>query len=288
MLLSAFIRESVAVLEKIYPSPEARGMVLMLCEERLGVRNYTHITEPKTEIPDDRLDGLRGDVARLSSGEPVQYVLGYADFFGRRFNVSPSVLIPRPETEMLVRDALDEGRRYGGNVRVLDLCTGSGCIAWSLALELPSSEVVAVDISPEALDVARSQFPEGGPEFVQADVLSCGDGFGRGKFDIVVSNPPYIMEGEKSLMRSNVLDYEPSLALFVPDADPLVFYRAVAGWLDSCLAPEGCCLVEINESLGPETAAVFRSAGYANVSIRKDFYGKDRFLFIKKRLPEAL
>jgi len=288
VLLSGFIHESIASLEHLYPSPEARGMVLILCEEKLGVRNYTHIVEPQTSVPEDRISEMREYVRRLGEGEPLQYVLGFADFMGRRFKVSPSVLIPRPETEMLVEEALKVARAADDSVRVLDLCTGSGCIAWSVLKELSGAEVVAVDISPEALDVARSQSDGASPEFVKADVLKGPEGFGRGMFDIILSNPPYIMEKEKPAMRTNVLKYEPSLALFVPDDDALVFYRAIVSWLDALLKPGGTGIVEINEALGPATRDVFTAAGYKETAIVKDFFGKDRFLKIRKQLPAGL
>ncbi|MCQ2182675.1 MAG: peptide chain release factor N(5)-glutamine methyltransferase [Bacteroidales bacterium] len=257
-------------------------MILILCEERLGVRNYTHIVEPLTEIPEGGLNGLLNDVSRLSSGEPLQYVLGYSEFRGRRFHVNPSVLIPRPETEMIVDEALSAAASLEGPVRVLDLCTGSGCIAWSMLKELPGCEVVAVDVSEAALSVASSQFCGDSPVFVCHDILKGDKDFGHGLFDIILSNPPYILNKEKRSMRRNVLDYEPSLALFVPDDDALVFYKAIAGWLDGHLKPGGTCVVEINESLGRETADVFVAAGYKDTSIVKDYFGKERFLRIRK------
>lgn len=261
-------------------------MVLMLCEDLLGVRSYTHIVEPATEVPEERLEEMLDAVRRLSSGEPVQYVIGFADFYGQRYRVTPAVLIPRPETEQLVKEVVCECLGCGRKVRVLDLCTGSGCIAWSVVHEVPGAEVVAVDISEDALQVARGQFPEmSSPEFVKDDVLAGGEGFGRGLFDVIVSNPPYVMESEKERMRKNVLDYEPPLALFVPDDDPLVFYRAIAEWMDRFLAPDGVGFVEINESLGEETAGVFRLKGYAGTTVLRDFYGRDRFLRIERKLP---
>lgn len=282
MLLSDFIRQSTKRLEEIYPSQEARGMVLYLCEERLGVRNYTHIVEPLWTIPQAELPALLEDVDRLAEAEPLQYVLGFAEFCGRRFSVCESVLIPRPETELLVAEALSEMQRRDHACRVLDLCTGSGCIAWSLALEQASAEVVAVDISDSALKVAASQFNEKGPRFIKADVLDTEKDLGEGKFDIIVSNPPYIKESEKSAMRRNVLDYEPELALFVPDDDPLIFYEAISRWAGKYLKPDGCAIVEINETLGDETAEIFRKAGFENTEIVRDFFSKERFVKVKR------
>lgn len=278
MLLADFIRRSISRLEELYPSPEARGLVLYLCEERLGVRNYTHIVEPEYEIPRGSLPGLESDMDRLCAAEPIQYVLGYTEFCGRRFNVGPGVLIPRPETELLVVEALKEIDVREAPCRVLDLCTGSGCIAWSVALERPDSEVFALDISDVALEIARAQHAEHSPEFVKADVLEDASRFDQGEFDLLLSNPPYIMENEKQAMRPNVLRYEPDIALFVSDGDPLVFYRAVARWASLHLKLSGVGIVEINESLGEETAAVFVKAGFGRTDIISDFFGKSRFV----------
>lgn len=287
MLLAEFIRESVPALEKLYPSPEARGLVLMLCEERLGVRSYTHIVEPLFEIPEPELPGLKADMSRLAAGEPIQYVLGYTEFCGRKFKVAPSVLIPRPETGQLVDESLKLLAAMGRPAKVLDLCTGSGCIAWSVALGAPGVSVTAADISEPALALARSQFedvPSGAnaPEFVCSDLLGgCREISGR--FDLLLSNPPYVMEKEKAAMRRNVLDYEPGIALFVPDDDPLLFYRALASVSPRLLDSSGTGVVEINEALGPETAAVFEAAGYKKTEILRDIFGKDRFVRFSSR-----
>ena len=282
MLLADFIRKSSAALERLYPSPEARGLVSLLCRERLGVTSYTHIVEPQFEIPAASLPVLAYDMERLSEGEPIQYVLGYAEFFGRKFKVNPAVLIPRPETELLVEEAVRMLRAVGPKPRVLDLCTGSGCIAWSVAFGAPGAEVTAVDISPEALGLAETQFSVlpaevTAPVFVRSDVLAACPEIDC-TFDLLVSNPPYVMEKEKSLMRRNVLGYEPGLALFVPDDDPLLFYKAMATAATRLLAPTGVGIVEINEALGPETEEIFRSAGYSETEIIRDFFAKDRFV----------
>ena len=280
MLLSDFIRDGIARLETLYPSPEARGLVLMLCEEKLGVRNYTHIIEPQTQIPAGREAEMEQDLQRLCQAEPIQYVLGVTEFCGHRFAVGPGVLIPRPETELLVAEGVRALREMDleGVPQVLDLCTGSGCIAWSVALEIRDAQVIGVDLSEAALGYARNQFAGNAPVFMQADVLDTEQEFPYGPFDLIVSNPPYVMERERVLMRRNVLDYEPAEALFVPDGDPLLFYRAIARWAQRFLRPGGVGLVEINEALGDETAGVFRGAGFKNVQIRRDFYGKARFI----------
>ena len=315
MLLADFIRDGAARLEKLYPSPEARGLVLMLCRELLGVTNYTHVVEPKTAVPADRLPELEADLARLSAGEPIQYVLGVAEFCDRRFAVGPGVLVPRPETELLVAEAVRTLQEMEPDRAplVLDLCTGSGCIAWSIALDIRDAEVIGVDLSETALGYARNQFvrdsgssagmtnnsysgqhyshsgldPES-PSFIQADVLDTEQAFPYGPFDLIVSNPPYVLERERAQMRPNVLDWEPALALFVPDDDPLRFYLAVARWAQRFLRPGGVGLVEINEALGPETAEVFRNAGFKNVQNLPDFYKKVRFVRFESPVDQPL
>ena len=296
MLLNAFIDQGIKALEPLYPTGEARQLILMLCEETLGIKSYTHIVNPEYELSSADTSMLLSKLEELSKGKPIQYVLGYADFCGFRFKVSPAVLIPRPETELLVRDALQQASRikrmraaYGKSaepVRVLDLCTGSGCIAWSVALSLPGTQVVGTDISEEALQVARSQDfaaelkerQATAPVFVRSDVLDTGQEFPYGPFDVILSNPPYILPSEKSLMRVNVLDYEPEGALFVPQEDPMLYYRAIARWSVRLLSPEGKALTEINAQLAKETQDVFRSAGFTGIEVIKDYFYKNRFV----------
>ena len=230
----------------------------------------------------------------MAQGEPLQYVTGVQEFCGRRFRVAPGVLIPRPETEMLVAEATERLRPLllGKPLpKVLDLCTGSGCIAWSIALEAPGAVVTGVDISEAALALARSQFAAEGPgvpreaaapEFVLQDVLEVPESFAGAPLDVITANPPYIRESEKAAMHRNVLEYEPALALFVPDEDPLLFYRAVARWALRFLKPGGWGIAEINEELGAETAAVFESAGLRKVEKHGDFFGKERFVSFEK------
>ena len=297
MLLVDFLKEGIAALEPLYPTAEARNIVLMLCEEVIGTKNYTHIVDPQYQIDKKGEQPLAEALVRLQAGEPIQYVIGKTEFCGRSFHVTPEVLIPRPETELLVREAVklaDMTRRmripFGKSaepVRVLDLCTGSGNIAWSVALSVPGARVVGVDISENALQVARGQnFSQElkakgalAPTFVMADVLDTEQEFNFGSFDLILSNPPYVMEKEKPLLRRNVLDYEPALALFVPDEDPLLYYRAIARWSQRFLSPEGKGLTEINELLGKETLAVFDGAGFGQTDIVTDFYDKNRFIF---------
>ena len=369
-------------------------MVSILVCERLGVQSWTHIVNPSFEIPEQSRVQLEEDLKRLVGMQPLQYVLGFSDFYGRRFRVGPAVLIPRPETELLVDAVLQRLRaqaRTGSGVfspKILDLCTGSGCIAWTLALECPNASVTALDISRDALALARTQFPpapaatvaspaaaplatsadavphssfagcvsgasptaaplatsagastafpavasgtspaaspvaspasspaaspasspasspaaflvaspsgavsEGDRVvFVEADVLDlsekgisgdCSE-MGLGKFDVIVSNPPYVMDKEKSQMRTNVLDYEPSIALFVPDDDPLIFYRAIAHHASRLLTDRGWGIVEINSLLANQTADCFRTAGFPTVNILPDLSGRPRFVHFSR------
>ena len=320
MLLKSLISKGVETISTAYPEREAREMVYSFLEDLVGTKRHTHIVEPEYEVADEAAEAAMSGFERMASGEPLQYVTGYADFYGRRFHVTPDVLIPRPETEILCREVLVEssgGQKLqwppptkwappptrgcenaisallSSRTSIVDLCTGSGCIAWTLALEIPGAEVTAVDISEGALSVASSQdFSEEAastgavsPKFIKADVLADVPDVLRGGegFDILVSNPPYVMDKEKALMRTNVLDHEPHLALFVSDDDPLVFYRAVSRWAQALLRPGGLGIVEINEALGPETAAVFKADGFVDVKVIKDLSDRDRFVSFRSR-----
>lgn len=280
MLLRELISKGTETISQAFPEREAREMVLMFLQHSIGTSRHTHIFEPSYEVSEEAALHAMGAFDRMASGEPIQYIIGKAYFYDREFDVTPDVLIPRPETELLVREAVNWARRSGRkSLRVLDLCTGSGCIAWSMVLELPGSEVTAVDISDGALAVASGQkfkcdVP---PKFIKADVLA-GPVEGLGTFDMILSNPPYVMDSEKALMRKNVLEHEPWLALFVSDDDPLIFYRAVAAWAKQLLKSDGLCLVEINESLGRQTAMVFEDTGFRDVEVLQDLNSRDRFI----------
>lgn len=283
MILKDIIKQGTETISRLYPEREAREMVLSYLESRVGTSRHTHIVDPGYQVPDEVLPDITDAFNRMAAGEPLQYVTGKAYFYGREFNVTPDVLIPRPETEILCREII---RHAGKAPKVLDLCTGSGCIAWTAALEIPDAEVTAVDISDGALSVASGQDFSGegcskSPGFIKADVL--GTPLTElGRFDLIASNPPYVMDSEKALMRKNVLDHEPHLALFVPDTDPLVFYRAVAVWALALLREGGYGIVEINEAFGPQTAEIFSCAGFVSVRILKDLNDKDRFVEFKK------
>ena len=284
MLLTELINKGVRTISQTYPEREAREMVLLFLENRLGTNRHTHILNPSYEVSDETVTEALAAFERMAAGEPAQYVIGTAWFYGREFKVTPDVLIPRPETEILCREVIEAVSGIGRNeIRIADLCTGSGCIAWTLSKELPGSEVLGVDISAGALSVAAGQSLEQeapacvDPKFIHADVLGEIPA-GIGEFDVLVSNPPYVMESEKQLMRRNVLEHEPDLALFVSDEDPLIFYRAVASWASVLLKKGGLCIVEINEALGKETADVFIKAGFHDVKVIQDLNSRDRFV----------
>jgi release factor glutamine methyltransferase len=283
MKLTDLIKIGKETISVLYPEREAGEMVFAYLEEALGTKKHTHIVEPEYEVVSEKAETILEDFNRMAAGEPLQYVTGKAWFYGRQFHVTPDVLIPRPETEVLCNTVINRFHADRG-CKLLDMCTGSGCIAWTLALEMPGAEVAAVDISDGALRVASTQdFAEEisrsgaqSPQFYKADVLEAPKELGQ--FDIIVSNPPYVMDKEKALMRTNVLDHEPHLALFVADDDPLIFYRAVAQWATKLLKKGGYGIVEINEALGEQTADVFRQAGFVNVSVIKDLTERDRFV----------
>ena len=283
MLLSEFIRQSIKALCSLYSEEEARSMVMYYCAEVFGFPSYIHITEPATEVPEELLcDALR-DMKRLEAAEPIQYVLGYTEFCGRKFKTDTRALIPRAETELLCIKAKELASTA---LRILDLCTGSGCIAWTLALDIPGAIVTATDISVEALSLARSQFgsvrkPAVKPLFVQADVLDVEVTVGvlnGEKCDLLTANPPYVMLAEKAAMRPNVLDWEPPMAIFTPEQDSLVFHRAIALIARKALSPRGRGIVEINSDLADETMDVFRAVGLCDVEIIPDFFDRPRFI----------
>ena len=289
----------------LYSPDEAAALVARLCEALLGVSSYAHIINPNLEIPEASLPALQDALARLAAGEPLQYVLGYADFLGMRLRVTPDVLIPRPETEELCRRVIASYSSGSAAPRaILDLCCGSGCITWAMARAFPDALVVGVDLSAEALTVARSQDVVVGarsgasasrlspPVFLQADVLQVPEllqtlkallnEHGCAGFDLLLSNPPYVRESERTQMRRNVLDFEPEMALFVPDADPLRFYKASAEVFASELfAPSSFAAFELNEALGESTENIFKEKMCA-VQLQKDIFEKNRFLFAKK------
>ena len=348
-------RELITALTPLHSAGEARAIVRLVMEERFGLSQTDLLLGKDTELSRTDRAEFEKIAQRLLAGEPVQHVLGYATFCGRRFRVTPDVLIPRPETEELVHWAIEQapvlptfpsqhspfqhspfqhtpsqhspsgglgashspsGGLGASPLRVLDLCTGSGCIAVSLALALPAARVVGVDISAPALAIARENASAlGAPNvsFVQQDILQDNassqhsplgglgaspsqhsplGGLGASPSShsplgglgaslgasAIVSNPPYVRNSEAADIHPTVLDHEPSLALFVPDEDPLRFYHAIARIGLRTLIPGGCVLVEINAALAEDTRALFASYGYAGVTLRNDQFGRPRML----------
>ena len=242
-----------------------------------GLRFSMAASQP---VPPGVLAQLPALQARLLAHEPLQYVLGTAHFAGMELEVTPATLIPRPETEELVRLIATEQAGKTG-LRVLDVGTGSGCLAIALARVLPGSEVLAVDISGEALAVARRNAATWAPAvtFQQVDILTSQPaGIAPGALDVLVSNPPYVRESERPLMRDNVLAWEPATALFVPDHDPLLFYRRLAVLGAELLRSGGAIYFEINEALGPETAALLTAQGFGEVRVVADMFGRPRMV----------
>ncbi len=236
------------------------------------------------EVKHEDVQEVERIISELVSGKPLQYAIGLAYFSDLVFKVTPSVLIPRPETEELVSLIVKENRIVAP--RILDVGTGSGCIALALAKHIPDASVTAIDISTDALDVAQQNAKSNNlsVNFFQGDILqpTVLDGY---TFDIIVSNPPYVRDSEKELMNRNVLDYEPHIALFVPDSDPLKFYRAIALHSVRCLETMGWLWFEINEALGSEIVNFLKSLGFGNVLLIDDFRGKPRFVKAQKCNP---
>lgn len=255
---------------------EAKAVARALLEDGYGM-SYTDIISDAVEKLGDRDTAkLEADVARLERGEPVQYVTGRADFMGRIFHVAPSVLVPRPETEKLCTLVADSLPHDGKEKHILDIGTGSGCIATTLALEVKGARVTAWDISADALEIARCNAArlEAEVDFCQQDALNPPDD--HCVWDAVVSNPPYVCMEERSEMDCNVLDYEPALALFVPDDDPLVFYRSIAHYAVRSLKPNGLLAFEINRRFAAEMEQMLRAEGFRDVHTVRDIFGNYR------------
>ncbi len=264
-----------------YESPEAKEIVFWLMDFYLGLRKIDILSDKSFEKAID----WATITERLNNNEPIQYILGETEFYGRRFLVNDSVLIPRPETEELVKYVVDKSKVLpigeGWEGFLLDIGTGSGCIAISLAKELPNFKVTAYDISEKALETAKTnaELNKADVTFEKVDILKhTFTHLHIHSFNIIVSNPPYVTKQEIDRMQKNVLDFEPHLALFVEDSEPLIFYEAIANFAFNNLTENGLVAVEINEALGEETAEVFRRKGFSEVEIIKDIHQKDRFV----------
>ncbi len=263
----------------IYGENEAKSLTFLLLEHFLGLSKTDIVFNKKVEQVFD----YQNVIERIKNQEPVQYVIGETEFYGRKFKVTPDTLIPRPETEELVHSVVSGVKNEGKKperLKILDIGTGSGCIAISLACELPQAEVYAYDISGNALKIAQENANRNqvNVKFEQRDILQFSEINPAEKFDIIVSNPPYVMDSEAKEMHKNVLDFEPHLALFVPDDNALIFYEAIVNFAVNHLKTRGLCIVEINQQLGLETAALFWNKGFSHTEVIKDLSGKDRFV----------
>lgn len=252
-----------------------------LLEAILNISLMDVVLDKPVTVGKEKEAELQQAVDRLLGHEPLQYVLGVASFYGYDFVVNPAVLIPRPETEELVQRIVQRHRKQTP-LKILDVCTGSGCIALTLAKELPQAQLWATDLSPEALAVAEQNRQQLGVQahLVKADALK--DAFPATELEVVVSNPPYVLEQEARQMQPNVLAWEPHLALFVPDEDALLFYRAIARQAWERLVPGGWLYFEINEAFGSQVAALLEALGFEQVQILPDMQGKLRMAEGKK------
>ncbi|MDR1939050.1 MAG: peptide chain release factor N(5)-glutamine methyltransferase [Tannerellaceae bacterium] len=277
----AYINHS---LKDLYPPGEIRSLTRRIMECACGLQPHQVLMSKDKELSGTEKYAVRQMVERLKQWEPIQYITGEAPFYGLSFRVAPPVLIPRPETEELVEHIVKD--HSGRKVKILDIGTGSGCIAVSLAHSLPGSGVTALDVSGEALRIAKENARRNKVDvsFVLTDILSLRQASKdvAGDFDLIVSNPPYVRESEKACMEKNVLLYEPPQALFVADNDPLVFYRAIARFAKGKLRESGTLYFEINAQLGKETVDALKEEGYGKVELIRDLPGKDRIIKAQK------
>lgn len=264
-------------LSGIYPEPEIGAILNIIIKTLSGVSRLQAMTMPENVVPVKLRKELMSICKELAGGKPLQYILGETSFYNCTIKVDGSTLIPRPETEELVDLIIRDNK--GKKPVILDVATGSGCIAIALALNLPGSEVRGFDKSEQALLKAKENalYNEAGVNFFVADIFDLKMK-NEPPCDIIVCNPPYVLESEKKLMDANVIDHEPHSALFVPDNDPLRYYSAVLNLAAENLKPGGRIWFEINEKMGRETAALLTSAGYYEVEIIKDINGKDRII----------
>lgn len=271
------ISDIKSALAAAYPEGEVRAFVRILFEEWMHYSTVDIYMRADSEVPPFVVEKMHHAVQRLLRHEPIQHIVGVAHFHGHRFAVSKHTLIPRPETEQLVDMIVDRNQDVP-DLCVLDIGTGSGCIACSLARALRFAEVHAFDISQPALDLAAENARNLGVKvaFHHVDILNAVPQ--PQQFHIIVSNPPYICMHEQQLMEDNVLRYEPHSALFVPDNDPLLFYRGIARYASVALKPGGKLYFEINAAYGNDTAKLLSEFHFADIEVVRDFYGRDRFV----------
>ena len=277
MDISTFISQFKSSLANQYSDGELDQLSIHIFEDVMGYRRIDLALKKDEVLPDSILERLNTITAELKSNKPIQYILGYAWFAGIKFKVSPAVLIPRQETEELVNWVVKENTI--GSPKLIDVCSGSGCIGIAIKKMIPASTVFGIDISTAAVELSKenSETLQLKVDFLEADILTKEIPFTD--VDIIVSNPPYVKSSEAALMNANVLDYEPHLALFVSDQDPLLFYKRLAEIGKKSLKIGGKLYLEINENLSKETAEILELQGFHDISIRKDL--NDRFRMIR-------
>jgi len=284
LLLSQLKIKFLNLLKDEYPVQEVNSFFNLLIESYLLMNRLDFALKPGKEISLEEKEKFESAIQRLSKHKPIQYILGETEFFGLKFKVNKNVLIPRPETEELVQWILDDvgASKNPSNLKILDIGTGSGCIAISLAKNLPDVEIFALDVSEKALKTARENAGLNGVNvnFIQADILNLEAL--TGKFDIIVSNPPYVREMEKVEMHRNVLENEPNLALYVKDTDPLIFYGTIAKLAQVGLQNNGNLYFEINQYLAEETEDILKNTSF-KTELKKDIFGNYRMLRGRKK-----
>ncbi|SHK27562.1 release factor glutamine methyltransferase [Maribacter aquivivus] len=271
-------------LDAIYSKEEVNSFFYLLIEHYFDLERFILAIQPELVIDKKQETVIFQALSELKLEKPIQHIIGTAYFMDLDFKVNEHVLIPRPETEELVRWILDDHKNTAKILTILDMGTGSGCIPISLDKNLTDAKVFGLDISTDALKVAEENnaLLNAGVKFYEADILSLDAETSAKeldkKFDIIISNPPYVRELEKAEMQNNVIDHEPSLALFVPDEDPLKFYSAVVNFAADHLNENGCLYLEINQYLGEETKQLLEESNFKTIELRKDMFGNDRMI----------
>jgi release factor glutamine methyltransferase len=276
--ISAIFRKELSTL---YDTKEIDSLCMIVLADVTGTSSAKIKAFPELEIPAEQAERINTAMIRLKTGEPVQYILGHTEFYGLPFKVNPSVLIPRPETEELVEWAISSvGSSQLAVGHVLDIGTGSGCIAISLKKNLTDAQISAIDISMEALRTAKenAELNDVNINFIQGDILNLKSEVENSNFEIIISNPPYVTLDDKKQMHTNVMDFEPHTALFVPENDPLIFYKAIADFATGHLQKGGLLFFEINESYGEQMVELLNNKSFKNIELRKDMSGKFRMI----------
>lgn len=271
-------------LKGMYEKEEIDNFFYMLLESYLGLKRLQLALNPELTYPEKELISIFDGLKKLKQNIPIQYILGETEFYGLHFKVNNDVLIPRPETEELVECIINQQpNSKNGQLNILDIGTGSGCIAISLTKSLPNAKVYALDISKKALNVAKknAELNLVDVTFIEADILdpkTWNDDFKNLIFDIIVSNPPYVREQEKGLMENNVIKNEPHLALFVENNNPLQFYQAISQFAVNNLSLHGSLYFEINEYLGEQMKQLLNTFNFKKIELKQDVFGKDRMI----------